>query len=88
MNNKTTGENMLKRIIKEWVLPTILVIILVAFGYKNAQAEDNDEYVPAPPRITPDAGPTVSALGIKDKEYLPVEVEEIQPLTFEEPETE
>ena len=79
---------MIKRIIKEWVLPTILVVILVAFGYKNAQAEDNDDYVPAPPRITPDAGPTVSALGIKDKEYLPVEVEEIQPLTFEEPETE
>ena len=79
---------MMKRIVKEWVLPTILVIILVGFGYKNAQAEDNDEYVPAPPRITPDAGPTVSALGIKDKEYLPVEVEEIQPLTFEEPETE
>jgi len=79
---------MIKRIIKEWVLPTILVVILVGFGYKNAQAEDNDEYVPAPPRITPDAGPTVSALGIKDKEYLPVEVEEIQPLTFEEPETE
>ena len=78
----------MKQIVKEWVLPTILVIILVGFGYKNAQAEDNDEYVPAPPRITPDAGPTVSALGIKDKEYLPVEVEEIQPLTFEEPETE
>ena len=79
---------MIKRIIKEWVLPTILVVILVGFGYKNAQAEDNVVYVPAPPRITPDAGPTVSALGIKDKEYLPVEVEEIQPLTFEEPETE
>ena len=50
--------------------------------------EPKSDYVPAPPRITPDAGPTVSALGIKDKEYLPVEVEEIQPLTFEEPETE
>jgi len=53
-----------------------------------AHAEDNDDYVPAPPRITPDAGPTVSALGIEDKEYIPVEVEEIPPLTFEEPEIE
>ena len=79
---------MIKRILKEWVLPTILVAVLVSFGYKMAQAEDNDDYVPAPPRITPDAGPTVSAMGIKDKEYLPVEVEEIPPLTFEEPETE
>ena len=79
---------MIKLILKEWVLPTILVIILVAFGYRMALAEDNDDYVPAPPKITPDAGPTVSALGIKDKEYIPVEVEEIPPLTFKEPETE
>ena len=71
---------MKKRILKEWVLPTILVIVLVAFGYKNAQAEDNDDYVPAPPRITPDAGPTISAVEGKDKEYLPVEVEEIPEL--------
>ena len=79
---------MIKLILKEWVLPTILVIILVAFGYRMALAEDNDDYVPAPLKITPDAGPTVSALGIKDKEYIPVEVEEIPPLTFKEPETE
>ena len=67
---------------------SIFAIILVGFGYRMAHAEDNDDYVPAPPRITPDAGPTVSAMGIKDKEYIPVEVEEIPPLTFEEPEIE
>ena len=79
---------MIKRILKEWVLPTVLVVILVGFGYRMSLAKDNDDYVPAPPKITPDAGPTVSALGIKDKEYIPVEVEEIPPLTFEEPEIE
>ena len=65
---------MMKRIVKEWVLPTILVVILVGFGYKNAQAEDNDDYVPAPPRITPDSGPTISAIEGTEKEYLPVRV--------------
>ena len=68
---------MIKRIIKEWVLPTILVIILVGFGYKNAQAEDNDDYVKAPEEETKDAIPPVSFKDWKDKKYLPVKIKPI-----------
>ena len=34
--------------------------------------KEKSEYVPAPPRMTPDAGPTISAIEGKEKEYLPV----------------
>ena len=54
--------------------------------YIKPTDEPKSDYVQSPARITPGAGPTVSAMGIKDKEYLPVEVEEIPPLTFDKPE--
>ena len=36
--------------------------------------EPKSDYVPAPPRITPDSGPTISAIEGTEKEYLPVRV--------------
>ena len=72
---------MIKRILKEWVLPTILVVILVVilvgFGYRMAHAEDNDDYVKAPEEQTKDAIPPVSFKDWKDKKYLPVKIKPI-----------
>ena len=42
--------------------------------------EEKSDYVPAPPRITPDSGPTVSALEGEDKTYDPVKVKGIKEL--------
>ena len=38
---------MIKRIIKEWVLPTILVAILVGFGYRMSLDNASVDYVKA-----------------------------------------
>jgi len=42
--------------------------------YIKATDEPKSDYVPAPPRITPDSGPTISAIEGTEKEYLPVRV--------------
>ena len=48
--------------------------------YIKATDEPKSDYVPAPPRITPDSGPTVSALEGEDKTYDPVKVKGIKEL--------
>ena len=42
--------------------------------YIKPTDEPKSDYVPAPPRITPDSGPTISAIEGTEKEYLPVRV--------------
>ena len=46
----------------------------------EATYEPESDYVPAPPRITPDSGPTISAVEGKERVYDPVKVKGIKEL--------